>query len=260
VTRTTPAGSAAFVWRETTAGRVLVARPLEPFASHVFTTRELSFLETTEEDDYRRVASAVGSLPGDILRVRQVHGRAVVRARSHPNGRQTPMDADALVSTDSHLAVSVRMADCVPLLVADRRRRVVAAVHAGWRGTLAGVTPATIEAIRREGVPAEDLIVALGPSIGPCCYQVDEPVRAPFLASDPDAARWFASDGSGRWHLDLWQAHVDQLIGQGVPANAIHVARVCTAHHLDVCYSYRREGAETGRMVAAIRLLDGPPG
>lgn len=255
VEATTPVS--AFRWQAGPAGRVLVADPLSTWAAHLFTTRELAFRESVDADT-RRIADALSVQPSDVVRVRQVHGR-VVRMLSAGDTWAEPPAADAVISTDPTRAIAIHVADCVPILIADRERRLVAAVHAGWRGTAAGITGATLEAIHSLGVSARDLVAAVGPSIGPCCYQVDQRVRDAFLSVTPDAVPWFLEDGAGRWKLDLWAANTAALVQAGVPAEAIHVARICTADHLEDCFSYRREGAGTGRMAAVIRL-DGAAG
>lgn len=249
--------TSGFSWQETAAGRTLVADSLTPLAPHVFTTRDLAFRDD-ETRDYQRLSQTLGVSPDAIVRVRQVHGRTVLVVKS---GTPTIalLDADAIVSTDPARAISVRVADCVPILLADRHKRVVAAIHAGWRGTCAAVASATVDAITDLGVPASDLVAAIGPSIGPCCYQVDDLVRTAFLGMTPDAAAWFAEDGPGHWKLDLPQANADQLLDAGLPADSISIVRYCTSDHLDTCFSYRAEGKRTGRMVAAIKVRSRKP-
>jgi len=242
-----------FRWVEGAAGKALVAPALEAIAPHVFTTRALSFTATTVDQDLVRLGQVLDVTPDRIVRVSQVHGRAVLVVR--PGDTLAPRyEADAIISSDTTRAIAVRVADCASILIADRQRRVVAAVHAGWRGTCAGVARAAVEAIVETGVPAADLVAALGPSIGPCCYQVDDRVRTAFLGMTPDAAAWFAEDGPGHWRLDTWQANADQLEAAGVLPENIHVSRLCTAEHLTDFFSYRKEGAGTGRLIAAIRL------
>lgn len=243
---------AGWAWRPSMVGDVLEHAALSSVARHVFSSRALEF-RRDPLGDYTQLASLFDVRETDIVRVRQVHGRAVVQV--HP-GTPVPADleADAIVSTDPTRVVSVRVADCVPVLIADRHHRVVAAVHAGWKGSCAAITQATVAAIEDLGIPPADLVAAIGPSIGPCCYQVDGRVRNAFLAMTPDAAGWLTEDGIERWKLDLWQANVDQLAAAGVPEKSIHASRICTAHTLDRCYSHRAEGESTGRMVGAIRL------
>lgn len=225
---------------------------------HAFTTRALSFKGDDAPGDWARLARHLGTEEDRIVRVSQVHGRKVVVIRPDaPQGtvaNETTPEADAIVSVDPDRAVAVRVADCVPILLADTSRRVVAAIHAGWRGTCAGVATATVETIDELGIDPGTLVAVIGPSMGGCCYQVDDKVRTAFLGMTPDAAAWFEEDGPGHWKLDLWRANADQLEAAGVPAGAIHVMGVCTKHDHDRCWSYRMDGAGAGRMLAAIAL------
>ena len=209
------------------------------------------------------MAVALGALT--VQMVKQVHGREVVVVR---DGEQRPagVEADALVSDDPAVAIAVRAADCVPLLMADRVRGVVASVHAGWRGTAAGVAGAALEALHREfGARPADIVAAIGPSIGPCCYEVGSEVVDAFAAAGHErhlVARWFATPPSPRgafegprprMHLDVAGANRDQLVLAGVNESNIHVAGLCTAMHLDVFTSYRVEKGNAGRLGAVIR-------
>lgn len=233
-------------------GPALMSRSLQDAADHVFSARALPFRGADADDNCRRLARAFGVAEDQLIFVRQVHGRGVLVVREHD---EVPDEvaADVIVCTDRTRVAVVRVADCVPILVADRRGQAVAAVHAGWRGTVAGAATAAIEVLRGLGILPASLVAAIGPSIGPCCYQVDAPVRDALLPTSPQAAAWFDVDGPHKWRLDLWEANRAQLVAAGVPEGSISLARACTAHNPEQFFSYRRDGATTGRMVAAIR-------
>lgn len=240
-----------FHFETSVSGRILVSHALRSHAEHLFTTRQLQFRDGSLEEDYRRLAAAFSCDSDSVVRVRQVHGRTVFVVRPGEPLTSVP-DADGIVSTDPDRVISIRVADCVPILIADRRGRAVAAVHAGWRGTAAGITGAAVEALASLGVPASDLVAAVGPSIGPCCYQVDVTVRHAFESAH--ASEWFAPDGPDHWRLNLAEANRYQLIAGGLAETSVSVAGECTSHRADDWFSYRRDGSGTGRMVAAIRL------
>jgi YfiH family protein len=245
----------SFQWTTTPAGRCLVDSALSTFARHLFTTRQLQFRDGSVDADYGAIARAFDVPSSSIVRVRQVHGKDVLTIDSRD---AVPLPgaaaADAVITTSPGVVVSVRVADCVPILMADRARRVVAAIHAGWRGTAAGVARETVLRISGLGIDPASLVAAIGPSIGPCCYQVDLAVQRTFAHAWSNHERWFTPDGSDRWTLDLVRANQDQLVDAGVPLGSVSIAGLCTADNLEDFFSYRREGAGTGRMVAAIGL------
>jgi YfiH family protein len=268
-----PTPNSAFHWQPTPAGPALVCRELERHAAHLFTTNHWTLgARSTSGDDrgaWDQVARAIQLTYDTLHRPRQVHGKAVVLPSA--NSRITP--GDIIVSNDPLIGLAVQSADCVPLLFVDATMRAVGAAHAGWRGLAAGVPLAAVQAMqKRFGSRGSDLLVALGPSIGACCYEVGRDVRDAFAAGFPasDLERWFLDApaptpsnpsmpnlGVARrpdhWFFDAWTSARDQLQNAGVPADRIFVSGLCTASHADVCCSYRRDGTPTGRMAAVIR-------
>jgi YfiH family protein len=256
---TLPQVSETFTWNIESWGPALRCTPLAASAPHLFTSRQL---QLSTAADWQQVA---GSLDvANVITLTQVHGRAVVvvrRDRAVPAGRP---DGDALISDRPDVAIAVRAADCVPLLLADSRTRAVGAVHAGWRGTVAGVARAAVDAMQREfRSNPSDLVAAIGPAIGVCCYEVGSELVDAFAQAGYSRSlvdRWFLAQphrrgvsGRAKLHLDVIGANRDQLTLAGVPADSIHVAGLCTAMHLDVLTSYRAEGEKAGRLVGAIR-------
>jgi hypothetical protein len=187
-----------------------------------------------------RVASALAD-HGRLHLLKQVHGTRVRRApwEGRPEG-------DAALADRAGTILGIETADCLPVLIADPRRRVVAAAHAGWRGTAAGVTKAAVRALVEEGSRPEDLVAALGPGIGACCYEVGEELVAAF---GPGGEAFFRPGPRGRLHLDVRAANVAQLKAAGVPEDRIHHAADCTSCRADLYHSYRRDGPRTGRMI-----------
>jgi len=256
---TLPPVAEPFYWSSEHWGHALRCRALDGVAPHLFTTRQLRL---SSDADYELVARAVGARLSASLR--QVHGRDVVVVRPGSSPPDLQASADALVSIRPDTALVVRAADCVPLLLADTRTTAVAAVHAGWRGTAAGVAAAAVEQLASEfGSRPEDLVAVIGPAIGPCCYEVGSDVVDVFAAAGHARHvidRWFAAQPAPRGsrlrpklRLDVPGANRDQLILAGVPPARIHVAGLCTAMHLDVLTSYRAERENAGRLAAVIR-------
>lgn len=254
---TWPAVPESFYWAESGLGPVLKCRPLEAFAPHLFTTRQL---QLSSDEVWGRIAEALGAQR--VASLSQVHGRDVVSIRRSAPEAPCPAAGDALVSDDPGVAVAVRAADCVPILIADSRSGAVAAVHAGWRGTAAGIAGATVDALAREfGSRPADLVVAIGPSIGPCCYEVGSELVDAFAAAGHARHlidRWFQArppvPGAARpaLRLDVAGANRDQLLLAGILDPNVHASAVCTAMHLDLLTSYRAERETAGRIAGAI--------
>jgi YfiH family protein len=199
---------------------------------------------------------AVGIDARRVRYARQVHGADCLDADAAASSLAGT--GDALFTRERGRPLAVFTADCVPLVVADPEAPALGVAHAGWRGTVRGVAGRLVEAlVERAGARPERLRVAVGPSIGPCCYEVDEPVIGPLGAAFPDAwYRWVRAGPPGKWWLDLWAANADQLERAGVPRAAIARPGLCTSCRRDLFFSYRREGM-IGRL-AALAVLDAP--
>jgi polyphenol oxidase len=214
-----------------------------PGLVHGFERRPSGDGEETGDESRARVKAALRD-SGRLLLLKQVHGATVVEA---------PWDgmpeADAAVAAAPGFLLGIQTADCLPVLLVDPRRRLVAAAHAGWRGTVAGVASAAVEALAARGSRPEDLVAGLGPGIGPCCYEVGDEVRAAFGHA---RAAFFRPGPNGRLHLDVRAANARQLVEAGLRPEALHHVADCTRCRADLYHSYRRQGKAAGRMISFV--------
>ncbi|HKW56006.1 MAG TPA: peptidoglycan editing factor PgeF [Candidatus Acidoferrum sp.] len=224
-------------------------------------------------ENRRRFQSALGASDFPLITLKQFHSDVAHVFDSAPSD---PCRGDAAITNRPGLLLAVQTADCVPILLADPQKRGIAAIHAGWRGTLARIVTKTIGAMQMHfRTNARDLLAAIGPCIGPCCYEVGTEVATQFLSQFPDAASYFDELRTGdepnplQWlnmappghqpppksvFLNLRAANRSQLLSAGLRSQNIHVLDLCTACRPDLLFSYRKQGSSTGRLMSAISL------
>jgi YfiH family protein len=219
-----------------------------PGLVHGFERRRETAGPESREETRSRVTASLAPY-GALLLLQQVHGASVVEAP----WEGTPA-ADAGVSGEPGWLVGIETADCLPLLLVDPRRRAIAAAHAGWRGTAAQVAAGAVAALVARGSQPSDLLAALGPCIGPCCYEVGEELRGAF---GEDAPHVFRPLDGARPHLDLRAANARQLARAGLRPGAIAHVEECTRCSPGLYHSYRREGRGAGRMISFVGFARG---
>jgi len=242
-------------------------------------------LGSTPEDTHRNVernrrlfAEAIGASKMKMVAVRQVHSDIIHRVEAAP---REPLAGDGLITQTPGLLLTIRTADCYPVILADPCRRVVGVFHAGWRGTLARIVEKGVGEMRRHfRTEPSDILAAIGPGIGACCYKVGEEVREKFLARFPYAEQLFhtteeydevklkypmlfltqRAPGHSHElfpkaiHLNLALANRLQLIDCGVPEANIFTSGACTSCQTRRFFSHRAEKGVTGRMIAAVGI------
>jgi YfiH family protein len=209
-----------------------------------------------------RLAVAVG-VPLDRFTIaRQIHSGNVriVSAALRGSGSRDQVNAvegtDAMATDTPGICLIVLVADCVPMLFFDPSRRAIGVAHAGWRGTLESVASHTVTAMKDAfGSSPGDIVVGIGPSIGPCCYQVGPEVVSQVKRVFHQRNDFIVNESKdGRGYLDLWKANLDVLLHAGVKRENIEIARRCTCHEPEWFFSYRKQGGDTGRFAAGIML------
>jgi len=206
----------------------------------------------------RFVEAVTGNPQFPVVTLAQVHSAIVQRVDEPRTASDSGFaKADGMITDHPRILLAIQTADCISVLVADRKRRAVAGFHAGWRGTVKRIVEHGVAQMRLEfGSDPGDLLAAIGPGIGQCCYEVGQEVRDEFESQFAYAAGLFRDGATApkKLHLDLVEANRRQLLDAGVKADTISLAQECTSCQTDRYFSYRAEGGFTGRMFSAIGI------
>lgn len=214
--------------------------------------------ESNVFENHRIAAEVFGLEVSDVCRSVQTHTTVVEPVTDSDKGRgltKEPFDhgVDGLVTCEKGILLSVRTADCVPVLLCDIEAGVCAAVHAGWRGTVGGITKNAIDIMEKKGARRENIFAAIGPCIGKCCYEVGKELLDNFASVSPEYTAFFTPAGE-KFMLDLNLANKTILAEAGIPAENISVSHLCTGCDGENFFSHRRQGVVRGTLSAVICL------
>ncbi len=278
ITSDTELNESGFYWRELEGVRALICAPLEDdgfvngFSTRLGGVSEMpakalslaGFNDDAAENILENRRRFLKLFPGDwaLAGCWQVHGADVrvvqTREEAKPaeNERGDTIFCDVIVSQTKGVLAGVKTADCVPILLGDPVTGAFAAVHAGWRGTLATAVVVAVERLAKEyEAKPENLRVAIGASAGPCCYEVGSDVIDAFSSKFPEGDKLFTPTRPGHALVDLLKANRDQLTSTGVDPGRIHTAPICTMCRTDLFFSYRKEKSvhgKVGRLMAVV--------
>jgi YfiH family protein len=274
--------SAGFYWRELEGVRALVCAALELDGfTNGFSTRGggvspmprdalnlAGFNEDTAEHILENRRRFLKLFPGEwsLAGCWQVHGADIRIVRDEHQAQARPYATgdedrcDALVSDRPNILLGVKTADCVPILIGDPTSGALAAVHAGWRGTVGASVSHTLDRLAREyGTRSADVRVAIGPAAGACCYEVGAEVIEAFKTHFPDQDDLFKPTREGHALIDLYEANRRQLISRGVLEERIHTSPLCTMCRNDLFFSYRQEKRAQGKVGRSMAVIGKPP-
>ncbi len=232
----------------------------------VFSSMNLSFTRGDDEaavaENFRRFCEAIGVDAKQVVISAQTHTINLYNATAADRGRGVIIprgytDIDGLLTDEPGVVLCTQYADCVPLFFVDPVRRVVATSHAGWRGTASGMAAVSVERMVTDyGCRREDILAAIGPSIGRCCFEVDSPVYEAFCQTDVFDDSCFIARPHDKFHIDLWQVNRLYLMRAGIRPENITVTDLCTRCHPDVFWSHRATGGERGSLAAFIGIAE----
>jgi YfiH family protein len=248
------------------------------FLEHAFCTRRggasrddykslnMSFREGDEEfrvlSNWDCLATVFAIPVEQFLAVNQVHGDAIFIIKPHGSYFSTrdELNYDAIVTSRADLAICIKTADCVPVFIVDKIKKVIAVVHAGWKGSALGISAKVIRLMQKQyGCLPQDILAAIGPSIGKCCYEVDQVTADTFRKQNNSDLFLQQGKKKDKWILDLAEANRRQILEAGVQESNVDVAGCCTACNQDMFFSHRGSGGITGRQVNFMMIKSDNP-
>ena len=214
-------------------------------------------------ENRKRLALAVGIPLSCFTLAKQIHSGTVAVVSEAMRGRGSTKYEEAIETTDAMvtdvpgICLVILVADCVPMLFFDPVKKVIGVAHAGWKGTLQSIALHTVGAMENGfGSSPHNIIVGMGPSIGPCCYEVGPEVISHVKSAFSPSKEYLVKESKdGKGYLDLWRANLDQLLRAGIQRKNIEMAMKCTCHNPDLFFSYRHQKGGTGRFGAGISIL-----
>jgi len=197
----------------------------------------------------QRAAEVFDFDPKRLILLNQIHQDKILLIKEPLSALPPVLEYDAMITDTPNTFLGILTADCLPIFIVDREKKVIAAIHAGRNGTALHITSKVLKRMKEDfGCSSTDFIIALGPSIGPCCYEIDEKVFVP--GWDP----FSTSKGKGRWMVDLVRINVSQFGKEGIKREQIFRINLCTSCHSDLFFSYRKE-VQTGRQLSFIGII-----
>lgn len=232
-----------------------------------FASMDLSFNRGDDPDavreNYRRICAVAGIYPGNLVCAKQVHGTNIVYVDQRDRGKGVTApndleDVDGLITDRPQVALVTFHADCVPLFFLDPVKKVIGLAHAGWRGTVAGIGGKMVRRFRDDfGSDPSDILAGIGPSVGPCCFEVGPEVAEKFREAYPEifhANIILPGRREGKNQIDLWKANAIDLMLAGITRRNLSVAECCTCCQPEEFFSHRKTGNERGSMISLMEL------
>jgi YfiH family protein len=214
-------------------------------------------------DNRKVLCAALGTTIENIIAAEQVHGSKVQAVDLTHRGsgalsyNSALSETDGLITNVPGLLLATFYADCVPIFVLDPKRKIIGLAHAGWKGTIARIGACAVAKMAEVyGTDPEDCLAGIGPSIGPCCYEVDRPLINAVKEAFPWWQEVLGSSEGDRAKLDLWEVNRKIMIEAGIREKNVEIAKLCTCCNRDILFSYRGSKGITGRMGAFIMLND----